>query len=911
MEATAYCQTATFDEFETSRPAPPVADLAVEHGYSGASVIGRGSFGEALLVKDAHGSQRVMKAVDLLRLNPKQRGEAPLEADMMQRLRHPYIVRFRETFTARGIMAIVMDYAAAGDLLQQVEQAKQTRLALPENRVVRWVTQATLGLKYMHSLDIIHRDLKNENLFLEKEDHLRIGDFGLARVLPASSVIVEKHIVGTPYYLSPEICNDGVYSAASDIWALGCVLFELVALAVPFEAANLPSLILKITRGPAPSLPEPATRIYSEELADLCASLMRMSRVKRPTAGEVLQRPLIRETMEGLLKEVNDLWKPTTRPQAPFALEKTQKRTPFLANPQDPQSQLLGPSIPTPSSRALLLAPLVLPMNIFAVGVVQTARDAQAPPFSSRPQPGPTRSVSPDAGHQRPSLSSSAAGAPLQYLREHRRQRPLSATLLPQQQQPLLPQQQQPLQVPVLTLLQPDVDVASADRQQASHRHRLRLQLPVSGQVSSEEQKWIAEAPISALDVLAAEVLPSPAWAAAGNPQAEPHSQRGVTSNNNYSNNNNNNNNNKSIVPGIRGILRSRSATGLSSARGAGSVSSRGRLGGKQDSQVKTPCLVAPPPLKLARLKFEALPEAGLAIAALAAPRGPALARDPFLSARSMSAADLPSARGVCDRASSCEAKEFSRRDRSSSATNQHQRQLQAVQEILPTPLESARSKSTIAYPSARDRALSRLARGGDLARREINSNKRLGQNQQQGLKAVQPQVPQLQLQQQGQAKGAVKVGRLQLEKVLGAVFPLDAGFANPLSQRHVRPHSHRAAAAPSSMLRSPSAPGIQSAREVGGQKQQLAQPQMQQRGQPKGALKIGRLQLQGTVLPLGAGLQVPLSQRQLQSQQPQSHREPASIGALFRSPSAPSLHSAREKAPPSRQRQSISELRR
>eukprot|EP00439_Symbiodinium_sp_Y106_P079835 s49_g18.t1 len=91
----------------------------------------------------------------------------------------------------------------------------------------------------MHSLCIIHRDIKNENLFLESEEHLRIGDFGLARRLKrATEIFVEQQIVGTPLYLSPEVCAKGMYSTASDVWALGCSLFELCSLCLPFEAAD-------------------------------------------------------------------------------------------------------------------------------------------------------------------------------------------------------------------------------------------------------------------------------------------------------------------------------------------------------------------------------------------------------------------------------------------------------------------------------------------------------------------------------------------------------------------------------------------------------------------------------------------------------------------------------------------------
>jgi len=278
-----------------------VQHLGRDLGYVCDKVIGKGSFGAAVLVKDREGQDRIMKVIDLSGLNPRQREAAPTEPEIMKRLRHPYIVRYRESFLEKGMLAIVMDFAGAGNVLQQVEHARsQHQQSLPEERVVRYMAQALLGLKHMHSLNIIHRDLKSENLFLDSVDHLRIGDFGLARVMDrGAAVCVENHIVGTPYYLSPEICSQGVYSPASDMWALGCILCELATLGVPFDATNLPSLMMKITTKSAPRLP----RSWPLELSELCWALLAKKRSARPSAQEALKKPMMRKAMEKLLEE--------------------------------------------------------------------------------------------------------------------------------------------------------------------------------------------------------------------------------------------------------------------------------------------------------------------------------------------------------------------------------------------------------------------------------------------------------------------------------------------------------------------------------------------------------------------------------------------------------------------------------
>lgn len=105
--------------------------------------------------------------------------------------------------------------------------------------------------------------------------------------------------MGTPYYFSPEICREKLYSYASDIWALGCILYELAALHVPFEAQNIPSLIRKITGGRLPSFPS----TYSNELRLLNHELLCRDHSLRPSAVEILQNPMIQTEMRQMLNE--------------------------------------------------------------------------------------------------------------------------------------------------------------------------------------------------------------------------------------------------------------------------------------------------------------------------------------------------------------------------------------------------------------------------------------------------------------------------------------------------------------------------------------------------------------------------------------------------------------------------------
>jgi len=286
--------------------------LGLTQGYVPVRIIGRGSFGTATLVRDKDGGFCVLKAVDISSLAREQREEAVAEASVLASLKHPYIVRYREGFIEGGSLAIVTDFAEGGDLHQRIESVRQKRLLFPQSQVLRWLTQATLGLKYLHGRHIIHRDLKSQNLFLSGEGQLRIGDFGICKVLksdgggagtPAGPIgsLCEGRTVGTPLYFSPEVVGQAVYSFASDMWALGCVLHQLALLRMPFEAKSLPVLVAKILQGVPKELQLP--RAFSADLQALCSDLLAQEPARRPSCAEVLKRPFMQAEMASMFKE--------------------------------------------------------------------------------------------------------------------------------------------------------------------------------------------------------------------------------------------------------------------------------------------------------------------------------------------------------------------------------------------------------------------------------------------------------------------------------------------------------------------------------------------------------------------------------------------------------------------------------
>lgn len=253
--------------------------------YKRLRLLGEGSFGKAFLVESLKTRELlVLKQMDLSRMSSSEKAQIIRESKILEAMKHPNIINFREVYrTKRGKLCIVMDFAENGDLSARIAESKRKNALLPEKQVLDWFTQICLALKHVHDRKILHRDLKCSNIFLTKDNTIKLGDFGIARVL-SNTREKAKTMVGTPYYLSPEIIENKPYDFSSDIWSLGVVLYELCALKPPFLAESLKYLALKIVKGSFPALPAS----FSKDLRELVGDLLRTERNKRPTINEIL-----------------------------------------------------------------------------------------------------------------------------------------------------------------------------------------------------------------------------------------------------------------------------------------------------------------------------------------------------------------------------------------------------------------------------------------------------------------------------------------------------------------------------------------------------------------------------------------------------------------------------------------------
>ena len=250
-----------------------------------------------------------LKKVKLFKLKEKEKQAALNEVRILASIKSPFIISYKEAFIEESdkSLCIVMEYADDGDLYQKICQYKKMNLLMEESDIWRVFIQMVKGLKILHDLKILHRDLKSANILLFSDGTAKIGDCNVSKIYYGDRGLGYTQ-TGTPYYASPEVWSEAPYDQKSDIWSLGIITYEMLTLHPPFKAANMEALYKKIIKGQYNKI----NSKYSRDIADIVRNLLMVDPDDRPTCGEILKNDMVKERIdffrdrEGFIEENNN-----------------------------------------------------------------------------------------------------------------------------------------------------------------------------------------------------------------------------------------------------------------------------------------------------------------------------------------------------------------------------------------------------------------------------------------------------------------------------------------------------------------------------------------------------------------------------------------------------------------------------
>ena len=241
--------------------------------------IGRGAFSIVYKVK----SKENNNIYCLKKINTKKTKDKENEINILSNLSHPNLIKCFFSFYNSENIYIIMDFCEFGDLFSLLQSVKKKKVFVNEDIIWNIAIQVLVGLNYLHSKKIIHRDIKLLNLFMTKDKKIKIGDMGMSIIFDEDELIHSR--VGTPLYIAPELVKKEKYDYKIDIWSLGCSLYHLAKTVPPFTDENLIKLGNSIINDQPSNLPI----CYSNELYDFILRLMIKNKDQRPSALEALE----------------------------------------------------------------------------------------------------------------------------------------------------------------------------------------------------------------------------------------------------------------------------------------------------------------------------------------------------------------------------------------------------------------------------------------------------------------------------------------------------------------------------------------------------------------------------------------------------------------------------------------------
>ena len=258
------------------------------------SKLGEGAYSTVFKVKRVVDNQiYALKKVKLLNLSEKEKENSLNEVRILASVKSNFVVSYKEAFFDEkdNTLCIVMEFADRGDLYQKIVAHKKSAKFFEESDIWRIFIQLVKGLKALHDLKILHRDMKSANVFLFSNGCAKLGDLNVSKVARRGLGYTQT---GTPYYASPEVWKDKPYDHKSDVWSLGCVLYEMITLKPPFRAKDMEGLFNKVCKGQYNRIPDR----FSDDLFKIVQYLLQVNSIQRPSCEQILQHPIILKRIE-------------------------------------------------------------------------------------------------------------------------------------------------------------------------------------------------------------------------------------------------------------------------------------------------------------------------------------------------------------------------------------------------------------------------------------------------------------------------------------------------------------------------------------------------------------------------------------------------------------------------------------
>mmetsp|Transcript_8420 Transcript_8420/g.25294 ORF Transcript_8420/g.25294 Transcript_8420/m.25294 type:complete len:474 (+) Transcript_8420:204-1625(+) len=279
---------------EETKPQKPrkLSDFAVM------TKLGEGGSGKVFLVRDElTGEKLAMKVLAKGEKSTYSLQRVIDERMLLENLDHPFIIKLKYAFQTKSHFFLLTEYCEGGDIQSLL---MRRRFRLKESVVRRIMAEVLLAVSYVHASGAIYRDIKPDNILLDSKGHVKLADFGLARILPNGREGRAYSICGTKKFMSPEILLRKGYNQRVDIWSLGILMYTLLEGYPPFE--TFPSVKALSHRA------IPFSRDVSKHARDAIYSMLTFDPTQRPTAEDVMELPFFADVdFDGLLQQQDDV----------------------------------------------------------------------------------------------------------------------------------------------------------------------------------------------------------------------------------------------------------------------------------------------------------------------------------------------------------------------------------------------------------------------------------------------------------------------------------------------------------------------------------------------------------------------------------------------------------------------------